>query len=135
MRWLGLVGVVVGLLVAGCGPDPIIGKWGMMQQGMELVVEFKADGTAAIDTSGIEARIQQQVAGNPMAKAVGDNLLKNLREAKITWKKEGSVYKTDGTIPGQPSQGPSYLKLDKEQLIPCDQKGTPKGGTAFTRKK
>lgn len=133
---------ILGLLLlgslSGCFllKDPIIGKWQFTPPGLAagIVVEFKQDGTATYDISGVEKAVGPLAASNPVVKQMVDRALSSFRNVQSKWKKTGGTYELTTTVAGQART--THLKLQGETLTPSDEKGAPKSGApSWTRVK
>jgi hypothetical protein len=136
MRQAALVGLMgLMLLAAGCSRDPIVGRWAVTgPAGASQAIEFKADGTAAVDFTELEKRMQEMSAGNPVARDSANKALQRMKQAKMTWKKVDKLYEMRTEVPGQAPQPPGYAKIEGDRLQICDKTGKA-AGPALTREK
>ncbi len=128
-----LAGLVLAL--AGCtpAPEPIIGKWSHtpnMPVQVQLVVEFRKDGTGAFDMPAIESAVPANLKALPMAQT----LLAGMKSSTLKWEKKGPAYQL--TWNGQPYNGIYHFKVEGDQMAQCDESGKPlQGSPAWTRVK
>jgi hypothetical protein len=128
--WLWVV--MVACLTAGCGGEPIVGKWEMESPVGKQGIQFDSNGNGKLDLTGLEQRMKEVGAG-PLAKQA-QAALDRLKQTKTTWKKEGKLYRIASQVPGMPAQPPSFVKVEGDKLQFCKPDGTATG-RAMTRAK
>ncbi len=136
------------LLLGGCGPDPIVGRWQAGMNGINLYLDVKPDGSGTFDTKDLDAQFQtlmNQVQSNPLAAGLGQAQLnqvkvglEQLKAAKVKWNKAGALYEFNmGGAPRLPAR--MTFKLEGDNLTPVDKAGKPTvgqgGAYSFARTK
>ncbi len=133
--WLLVALMVVGAL-PGCGrssEDPVVGKWADNASG-ESLMDWRADGTVVfdVDTDKMEARLR---ASDPDRAERMKGRLSEMREQvrgqAATWSKSDDLYTVSMTVLGE-QQSLRYT-LQGEELIPCQQDGTPLARLRYVR--
>ena len=117
------------MLVTGCEPDPIIGKWSVSRNGAEVLMEFRPDNTVTVDLSRVEAAARSKGVSPKDA----ERLFGKVRRSHVTWRRAGSLYRVETSLEGRTAP-PRYLKLEGDRLVPCSQDGKPTGEPEIRRR-
>jgi hypothetical protein len=112
------------MAAAGCSrPDPVLGKWTFTVSGVRQSVTFHQDGTAAVDVEALEKRLDARPVRRPVPANVRAAVLDRLRNARINWKKTGSLYQLRAQLQSGAPPPIIYAKLAGDNLVFCDQNG------------
>jgi hypothetical protein len=115
-------------LLAGCEPDPVIGRWTVQRNGARVAMDFRPDGTVAVDFSEVEA----QARARGVSPAALERVLGKVKRSHVTWQRQGAVYRTETVLDGR-SAPPRYLKREGSRLVPCSAEGKPTGERPLER--